>query len=286
MEKAHAHNSPRAVPVLLYHAVTDTPGSHIAPFAVSTTEFRRQLDVLVDNGYRCITFSRLVDELCALESPAAGATDDVNTDLQRTAVITFDDGYADFAKNALPALRERGLDSTIYVTTGWLEGRDAREPGPSDRMLDWAQLPELTAQGVEIGAHSHRHPHLDTLRSSALRDELVRPKELLEDALGHRIRSVAYPHGYHGPRVRRASRAAGYDSAAAVRNRLRPEGEDPFRFSRLTVLSSTPPDELAAWLRPSNPGALPLRESLRTTAGRAYRRGRALMRGRPGSVYA
>ena len=86
-------------------------------------------------------------------------------------------------------------------------------------MLDWSQLPELAAQDVEIGAHSHSHPQLDTLRSAALRDEMVRPKELLENVLGHQVRSVAYPHGYNGPRVQRAARKAGYDSAAAVRNR-------------------------------------------------------------------
>jgi peptidoglycan/xylan/chitin deacetylase (PgdA/CDA1 family) len=152
-------------------------------------------------------------------------------------------------------------------------------------MLDWVQLHELEAQGVEIGAHSHSHPQLDTLPSAALRDEMVRPKELLEDALGHEVRSVAYPHGYNGPRVRRAARRAGYDSAAAVRNRLRPQGEDEFGFSRLTMLSTTTADDLSAWLEPAE-GNAPLRESLRTTAGRTYRRSRALLRRKPGSVYA
>lgn len=277
MEKALRNGSQRTVPILLYHAVTVTPGSHIAPFAVSPAEFERQLDRILDAGYRCITFSQLVDELAL---PGASER------LDNTAVITFDDGYADFAENALPALYERRLSSTLYVTTGWLEGHGRREPGPSDRMLAWSQLPELVVRGVEIGAHSHTHPQMDTLSNRALADELLRPKDLLEESLGQRVRSVAYPHGYNGPRVRWATRRAGYDSAAAVRNRLRPEGEDVFRFSRLTVTSSTTPDELAAWLRPHGPGALPQRESLRTTAGRAYRRSRALLRGKPGSVYA
>lgn len=274
-----------AIPILLYHAVTDNPGSHIAPFTVTPENFARQLDVVLDSGFRCITFSRLVDEL---RSPAShsGPAVEAGPDLRRTAVITFDDGFADFYENAAPALEERSLKSTMYVTTGWLEGRASREPGPTDRMLDWSQLPELEARGVEIGAHSHSHPQLDTLRSAALRDEMVRPKELLENALGHQVRSVAYPHGYNGPRVQRAARRAGYDSAAAVRNRQCPQGEDVFRISRLTVLSTTTPDELSAWLEPPVAGSAPLRESLRTTAGRAYRRSLALLRGRPGTAYA
>lgn len=269
----------RTVPVLLYHAVTADPGEHIAPFTVSPPEFARQLDRIVESGYRCITFSQLVDELARPRTSGCDVLD-------RTAVITFDDGYADFAEHALPALAARELSSTMYVTTGWLEGRGPREPGPSDRMLDWAQLTELAEQGVEIGAHSHTHPQLDTVGSGALRDELVRPKELLEDVLGRPVRSLAYPHGYNGPRVRRAARRAGYDSAAAVRDRLCPDGEDVFRLSRLMVQATTTTDELGSWLRPRAAGAPQLRESVRTTAGRAYRRGRALLRGRPGSVYA
>ncbi len=279
MDKAHADSTCQTVPILLYHAVTSVPGSHIAPFAVTPDEFGRQLDCIVEAGYRCITFSELAEKLEELPT-------DRDPAMQNTVVITFDDGYADFAEHALPALRERRMSSTLYVTTGWLEGRGAREPGPSDRMLDWSQLPELAEQDVEIGAHSHSHPQLDTLGHAALRDEMVRPKQRLEEVLGAPVRSVAYPHGYNGPRVRRAARAAGYDSGAAVRNRLSPRGENVFGYSRLTVLSSTTREEVTAWLRPHEPGRLPDRESLRTTAGRAYRRGRALLRGRPGSVYA
>ena len=274
-----------AIPILLYHAVTESPGSHIAPFAVSPADFERQLDTILAAGYRCITFSRLVDEVRSLGALPSGAAH-AAADLRRTAVITFDDGYADFADNALPALRARSLESTLYVTTGWLDGGRKREPGPTDRMLDWAQLPELVGQGVEIGGHSHSHPQLDTLGSAALRDEMVRPKELLEDALGEPIRSVAYPHGYNGPRVRRAAREAGYESAAAVRNRCLPPGEDVFRFSRLMLRASTTTEELVAWMQSYDAVRAPCRESLRTTAGRAHRRTRAILRGRPGSVYA
>lgn len=279
MEEQLRTGERRAVPILLYHAVTDGPGDAIAPFAVPPAEFERQLDHIVEAGYRCITFSQLVDEFARSDGNHGAAP-------ENTVVITFDDGYADFAEHALPALRERKLSSTLYVTTGWLQGNGPREPGPSDRMLEWSQLPELAAEDVEIGAHSHSHPQLDTLRSAVLRDEMVRPKELLEDLLGERVRSVAYPHGYNGPRVRRAAHEAGYDSGAAVRNRLSPTGEDVFRYSRLTVGGTTTVDELASWLRPQEPRRPAHRESLRTTAGRAYRRGRALVRGRPGSVYA
>jgi peptidoglycan/xylan/chitin deacetylase (PgdA/CDA1 family) len=267
------------VPILLYHAVTDEPGDQIAPFTVSPAAFERQLDVLLGSGYRCITFG----EYMRGAGTGAGAVDGTAQD--RLAVLTFDDGFADFAEHALPAMVARGLPSTLYVTTGWLADAPHREPGPTDRMLAWAQLPELVEQGVELGAHSHSHPQMDTLPTAAVRDELRRPKEELEDALGTPVRSFAYPHGYHGPRVRRLAELAGYRSAAAVRNCLTSPRDDPFSVSRLTVLRTTSPAQFASWLTGTGEalGARP--EALRTKGWRAYRRARAVVQRRPGSDF-
>jgi peptidoglycan/xylan/chitin deacetylase (PgdA/CDA1 family) len=272
------------VPVLLYHAITDTPGRHIAPFAVSPREFERQLDVLLAAGYQFVTFGELVH---VLKSSVAGNGCDAASAVlrdRRLTVITFDDGYADFATHALAALRARSIESTLFVTTGWLEGRESREPGPSDPMLDWSQLPELRAAGVEIGAHSHSHPQLDTLSNSELSDELQRSKELLEGALNGPVTGLAYPHGYNGPRVRRMAARLGYESAAGVRNALHDPHGDLFNISRLTVTRGTDPVQLTSWLTDPR-RILRRRELLRTRGWRTYRRGRAILQGRPGSVY-
>jgi peptidoglycan/xylan/chitin deacetylase (PgdA/CDA1 family) len=259
------------VPILLYHAVTDAPGEHIAPFSVSPADFERQLDALLAAGYRCITFGEYMRRRDAGD--------------ERIAVLTFDDGFADFADHALPAMQARGLPSTLYVTTGWLADAPRREPGPSDRMLSWSQLPELLDQGVELGAHSHSHPHMDTVPTRAVLDELRRPKELMEDALGRPVHTFAYPHGYHGPRVRRLTERAGYVSAAGVRNSLTSPQDHPFSVSRLTVRRTTTPEEFASWLTGTGRARGGGREALRTKGWRTYRRARAVARRRPGSDY-
>ena len=41
---------------------------------------------------------------------------------QRAAAITFDDGYADNAVNALPVLRSHGMPATFFVATSFLDG--------------------------------------------------------------------------------------------------------------------------------------------------------------------
>lgn len=262
---------PRPVPILLYHAVTETPGEVIAPFAVTPDEFRRQLDAVLDSGRTALTFGDLLR--------------DDGVDPGRSVVVTFDDGYADFAASALPALQERSLPSTLYVTTGWMTGRTPPEPGPTDRMLAWSQLPELVEAGVELGAHSHSHPQMDTLSDAALREELVRSKDSMEQVLGRPVDTFAYPHGYNGPRVRRATRATGYSSAAGVRNMLHRPGEDRFNVARLTVTRTTTASDVARWLAGVDVPVAGPGESLPTRGWRMYRRSRAILRRAPGSAY-
>ncbi len=265
------------VPILLYHAITETPGEHIAPSAVSPRAFAQPHAVLLEAGYRCTTFGELVAAEVAGRPPVA--------DGEKVAVFTVDDGFADFVTAALPALRERSLVSTLYVTTGWLEDAPDRRPGPSDRMLSFPELPGLLAEGVELGAHSHSHPQMDTLGAAQLRDELVRPKDLLEDVLSRPVTTFAYPHGYNGPRVRRATRDAGYDNACGVRNALHCAGEDAFAISRLMLRRTTTLDQLSRWLQDVECPPVD-REAWATRGWRAYRRARAVVRRRPGSVYA
>lgn len=76
------------------------------------------------------------------------------------------------------------------------------------------QLRELDAHPlITIGAHTVSHPDLRYVTEAELREELVVGREQLEDWLGHRVTTLAYPFGDTDERVRRATAAAGYTSA-------------------------------------------------------------------------
>jgi peptidoglycan/xylan/chitin deacetylase (PgdA/CDA1 family) len=265
----------RRVPVLLYHSVSESPSAAIAPYAVTPAVFARQLDVVVESGRTALTVSQYAAALVTGRLP------------ERPVVITFDDGYADFHEHAIPELARRGLPSTVYVTTGFLEGRPGSRTRnrPPDRMLQWSQVRELTASGVEIGGHSHSHFQLDTLRRDDARDEITRCKALLEDALEAEVATFAYPHGYSSPAVRSATRAAGYSSAAGVKNAFSSETDDLFSIARLTIWSTTGGEELAGWLRGVGAPPTRARERMSTRVWRSCRRSRSLVTGRPGSAF-
>jgi peptidoglycan/xylan/chitin deacetylase (PgdA/CDA1 family) len=261
------------VPILLYHATSTDPPPVIRPFAVTPETFRRHLDVVVASGVTVMTISELLAARDAGMLPA------------RPAAITFDDGFADFYEIAQPAFRERGLRATLYVATALLRGRPWSVPVPAlgASMLEWSLLRAVAEDGTEIGAHSHTHPHLDTLARGRAREEVVRPKRLLEDELQREVPSFAYPNGYSSASVRRLVREAGYRSACSVKNAFSSPDDDRFSLARLTVRSTTSPAELEAWLEGRGAPPAPRRELARTRAWRLYRRTRAVATGRPTS---
>jgi peptidoglycan/xylan/chitin deacetylase (PgdA/CDA1 family) len=261
------------IPILLYHAISAESPPVIRPFAVTPESFRRHLDVVVASGVTILTISELVAARDAAMLPA------------RPAAITFDDGFSDFYEIAQPALREHGLRATLYVATALLRGCPWSESFPAlgASMLDWSLLQAVAEDGTEIGAHSHTHPHLDTLRRDHARDEIVRPKRLLEEELQREVPSFAYPNGYSSAAVRRLVREAGYRSACSVKNALSSPDDDRFSLARLTVRATTSLTELGEWLEGRGAPPALQRERARTRGWRLYRRTRAAATGRPTS---
>ena len=184
----------RALPVLLYHSVSDAASSEVARYAITPRVFDGHMRHLAEEGYSSMTVTQL---LPVLQGSAVLP--------ERPVLVTFDDGFRDFLTNARPVMQRHGIVSTLYATTGFLG--DGEAPGTNrsgDEMLSWSELAEVVRQGVEVGGHTHSHPMLDTLPHAAARDEIVRCKELIEQHTEAAVASFAYPHGYSSAWVRRA----------------------------------------------------------------------------------
>lgn len=238
-----------AVPILLYHDVTPHPRD---PFAVTPEVFSRHMGLVAASGRTPLT----VDAYAAgLLAGGAGLP-------ARPVLVTFDDGYREFGL-AVDAMAAAGVDAaTLYLTTSYVQRPDG---------LPWADLQALP-EWVQVGAHSHTHPQLDLLASAELDAEIRSPRTEIEQRLGRPCRSFAYPHGFHGKRVRRAVVEAGYASAAGVKNALSHPADDVYGLSRVTITQETADPVVEALL---DGEGWPLgwrREQWRTKGFRAYRR--------------
>jgi peptidoglycan/xylan/chitin deacetylase (PgdA/CDA1 family)/glycosyltransferase involved in cell wall biosynthesis len=252
------------VPILTYHSVDDDPPEAIRRWSVTPETFRRHLTALRELGFEGLTVTELLS--CYRRERTLPA---------RPVVLTFDDGYEDFLLQALPALTATGFPATLYASTGLLrdERSTASRPG---RMLDWSQLAEVAAAGVEIGAHGHTHRELDILSQSEARWEVVHSRDRLRDVLGQPVRTFAYPYGYSTRSVRAAVRAAGYEAACGVKNAYSHADDDPWALSRILVERDL---DVPALTRLVSERARPVGwrgDRPQTVAWRTYRRARAL----------
>lgn len=254
------------VPILGYHTISDDPRPAIAPFAVLPAEFARHLDLIVAGGHTVLTVSQYA-ELLDREMPLP----------PRPVVITFDDGFADNLTVAAPMLAARRLPATVYVSTGHLPGCPGGPAGqPLGPMVPFDRLAELEAFGLEVGAHTHSHPELDTLGKDAARREITHGRDMLELSLGHPVATFAYPHGYASAWLQSEVRRAGFHSACGVRHALSHPGDNQWLLARLVMRPTTTCSQLQGWLNGSGARLAARREHLRTKAWRATRRVRSL----------
>lgn len=211
--------------MLMYHAVTTDPGTPAWPWAVSIQQFREQLDFLVAEGYATPTMGELVSV------PAKRWTG-------RTAVITFDDGYADNLA-ACEELRQRGMRASWFIVSGSV-GKSPQWPAdgrPAQRLLNSAELRRMLDSGMEIGSHTVNHVRLTEVDDARLAQELADSRNALEDMLGNAVRSFAYPYGAWDPRCAGAVKQAGYTGACTTRTGWALRDRDPYRLRRLTVFN-------------------------------------------------
>ena len=189
--------------ILMYHSVARLRQPADDPFHITVTpdRFEGQLAWLTRRGLRGVS----IRELLAAE------------DRRGLVGLTFDDGYADFPRNALPALLRHGFTATVYVVAGRIGGaNDWETTGPAKPLMEQSALLECAEAGMEIGSHGLRHAHLTRLDSAVAAHEITQSRRLLADLLGVPIAGYCYAYGDHGAREVDLVRAAGYDYACAV----------------------------------------------------------------------
>lgn len=229
------------VPILMYHSISSNASPRFKPSTVSPETFADHLAYLSQHRYTPVTVTQLVQAM-------AQHGEDLPP---RPVVLTFDDGYADFYTSAWPALQRYDFTATLYIATGFVgsTSRWLQYMGEGTRpLLNWTQLSELSAYGIECAAHTHTHPQLDMLPPALARAEIVRSKALLEDHLGQEVSSFAYPYGYYSPRVRRMVQRAGFASACAVKLAISSLHDHPYELARIAIRPHTTVDELASTL--------------------------------------
>jgi biofilm PGA synthesis lipoprotein PgaB len=216
--------------VLSYHEVVDPAQARQASYAVTPTDFVRQMDWLRNRGYRFVA----VDDVLAAREGKRPLP-------EKAVLITFDDGYQSVYANAWPVLKLFRIPAVITVVGGWLESKGTVDFDgkalPREELLSWDELREMSQSGlVEVGSHSfdlHRgllgnpqgnlQPAATTRRwlpeelryedeaayARRVREDLERSRDLVKRRIGKAPRVISWPYGRYNQVTREIAERLG-----------------------------------------------------------------------------
>jgi poly-beta-1,6-N-acetyl-D-glucosamine N-deacetylase len=216
--------------ILSYHEVAERGAALVPLYAVTPTDFVRQLDWLRNHGYHFVG----VDDVLAARQGKRPLPD-------KAVLVTFDDGYQSVYDHAWPVLKLFHIPAVINVVGAWLEEKgtidfDGKKL-PRSVLLSWPEIEEMVHSGlVEIGSHSfdlHRgiqgnpqgnmEPAATTRRflpqekryedeaayRKRVQSDLERSSSIIRRKTGRAPRVVAWPYGRYNASTREAAERLG-----------------------------------------------------------------------------
>lgn len=119
-------------------------------------------------------------------------------------VLTFDDAFANFADVVWPLLRARKLPATLFVPTGFVDGRSPSPLTGADLPpCSWASLRQMHAEGLTLGSHTDRHVDLRAVADSEIDADLALASRRIRDEVGVEPEDFCYPQAKWSRRAER-----------------------------------------------------------------------------------
>jgi hypothetical protein len=186
------------VPILEYHLIQ----TEKSVWARSPGEFRQDLELLYDSGYRAVSLNDYISgkiDLPAGTHPVIFTFDDSSPGQFRYLVQNGTKKIdPDCAVGMFLAFKKRhpdfGMRATFYVLTG------AKQPhklfGQPEFEAD--KLKELVSLGFEIGNHTLWHAQLNKYNANIVKDQLATAVKNIQAVLpGYKVHTLALPFGVY-----------------------------------------------------------------------------------------
>jgi peptidoglycan/xylan/chitin deacetylase (PgdA/CDA1 family) len=214
----------KGTPVLTYHHVGPRQaGARLKGLYVSPGLFSKQLSELKREGFQTQEF---VSVLAQKTRPG------------RRVYLTFDDGFLDLHKHALPLLEEQGFRGIVFLVAGLIGGTNVWQQAKGDvtePLMDRMHVQDWLAAGNEIGSHTLSHPRLSRLSPTEAREEIGASRKQLEDIFGKSVQHFCYPYGDWNPAVRDLVAEVGYKTACTTEAGINTPETSPFEMKRFTA---------------------------------------------------
>jgi len=236
---ASANAAATPLPIIMYHSIfhKDT-----GKYVLHPEQLEKDFIYIKNNGYTTIVVKDLIDFIeNGVPLP------------DKPIMLTFDDGAKTKYLYAFPLLKKYDLRAVFAVVGKWIDDEEVKK-GSS---LTYEQIKEMADSGlVEIQSHSYdmhkskgrvgmrqKKGECENEYRQALKEDLGRVKDSLNDRLGIKVTAVAYPFGAFSDLTNSILRELGYKAVFICTEKVNfiDKDSDLFnlcRFNRPSGISS------------------------------------------------
>jgi peptidoglycan/xylan/chitin deacetylase (PgdA/CDA1 family) len=190
---------------------------------ISAEIFKQQLDYIQEHDITVLGLPEIVARLRSGEALP-----------DQAVALCVDDAYRSFYDVAMPLLRKYQFPVTLFVNT---------DAVGSNGYLNWSELQELVAQGVEIGNHTASHAYLVEMRAGEsveqwrqrVRADITRAQQALQQNLGIEATLFAYPYGEYSDKVVALVEKMGFAAAFAQQSGVMHSGHNLYTLPRFPM---------------------------------------------------
>jgi peptidoglycan/xylan/chitin deacetylase (PgdA/CDA1 family) len=229
------------LPILMYHHVGDLPKKPNLirkDLTVSKENFKQQVEYIHNQGFVSI---KLED----IYSYALGSKRLPN----KPIIFTFDDGYEDVFKNALPVLEHFGFTGTVALITEF-QGTTIGD----NTYSDWQAINRALSQGHEMVSHTHTHfdgankKYTDEFIQNNLKNSLIS----IEKNTGIKTLTLVYPYGHYTPNYIALAKSIGFKLGLTTKEGSQINLDNLMEIPRLRIHRTTTLQQLIHKLSPAN----------------------------------
>ncbi len=200
--------------VLLYHRFGE---DSLPSTNIRLEQFDTHIKQLKSGGYH---FMKLSEAVQLLKS---------KTDFpEKTVILTVDDAYKSVITNGWPRLKAAGIPLTVFVSTDPVDGG-------SSNYMNWDDIRQLKAEGVEIAHHTASHLHMVHAGLDTSIADVRKASSRFEVELGEIPKLFAYPYGEHTQEIAKAIEDEGFEAAFAQFSGAMAQWDDVYALPRFPV---------------------------------------------------
>ena len=196
---------------LMYHRFEENkyPSTNI-----KINEFIKHIKILEENKFHFVNPKNFEYEL-------------KNNKTQRKILLTIDDGFESFYKNAWPILKKKKIPFILFVST--------REVGGYNYM-SWNQIREIAKEDfVEIGNHSHTHEYLVDENKNIIVNDIKKSMSIFKKELGENSEFFSYPFGEYSLEFKDIIKSLKFKYAFGQHSGVMDETKDFYELPRFPI---------------------------------------------------